>query len=301
MPKTITIDSLLGGEEALFATLNGKKKELVDGLERIATEKNAEINAVEQQLITHYLRALPVLFEEAARLMQTVPETPSELLVLRKSEKAFGPPYSCYALFKESNSQLVYIPQEQHKHDSLKEFWKDHGTVTAVKDVLDQIKKEPKDVVEIYQVLKEFVITFRQKKSDAGDLNTGMIKNLEQKIVVSVYGVIEEAVAMIHDDSPYSNIATPYVEQSQEFQFFPSKKAAKEFIQRQKEARLLEKKYSRQRIPSVLTTTNHPFGYSADKCCYSLRKYEFNTTAIPPDLERLLQKPRPVTLPPRKE
>ncbi len=123
-------------------------------------------------------------------------------------------------------------------------------------------------------------------------------QELEKRVLVGVYAVLEETVTTAHD-SPTLGIATHYV-RGQEFQYFPSPKMAEEFVQRQQEERLSKDKDLRQAAPRVLTTSGHTCGYREYEVYYSIKKCEFDSREIPVDFELLLQEPQKTTLDPKE-
>lgn len=108
------------------------------------------------------------------------------------------------------------------------------------------------------------------------------VRNLETRVSMAVYAVMEERVTT-HHDSPALGIATHYVD-GKEFQYFPSQKTAEEFVQRQQEERLSKDKDLHQ-----------------DEVHYSIKKYEFDIKELPTNLDQLLQTPKQQLLEPRTE
>ncbi len=164
MNETSTIDSLLEEGKVLSTTLSSKEKEKKDALQHIIEEKDKEIKAVQQQLFTHYQKALPPLLQEARHLMQTVPETPFELLLLTRNDGLYEgtEQYSRFSLLKNSDGTLTYTPETINWRDG-GHVWNDFRKVTTLKEVLDSKETKQEDVAKMYETLKEFVIKYNKK------------------------------------------------------------------------------------------------------------------------------------------
>lgn len=167
MNETSTIDSLLEEGEILSTTLSSKEEEKKDALQYITEEKDEAIETTRQQLFTHYRRALPMLLEEALRLMRTVPETPFDLRLLRRDDGLYEETrqYSHFSLLKNSDGTLVHTPETYHWHDGTI-VWHGHEKITTVKQVLEDKETKQEDVTKMYETLKEFVIKYGKKTEE---------------------------------------------------------------------------------------------------------------------------------------